>query len=242
MLAQLGVFAILLLQDRAPARPVAVLDIQGSYNIPTLYNAPDVVVYDNGLVIYQTADDFVRGKQFKFVVITPARMRELLPPSQMAALFAGDTVPRQDTAGVHPHAPFVVLDVWRDAVHERVVVHGDLSMGSTAFTDIVGRLSQFRSNQAKAWVPDSIEIELRRVDHECNPTKSVGWPAALPHPVQLADTTVVRFMVASTHLSRANDLLKKHGNWDCTPVLLDGKWWGFAYDFPYPAQRLWLRR
>ncbi len=242
MRVQLGVLAILLLQGRAPARPVAVLDIQGPYNLPTLYNAPDVVVYDNGLVIYQTADHLERGKQFKFVMITPAQVRELLPASQLGALFAGDTVPRQDTAGVHPHAPFYVLDVWRDTLHERVVVHGDLSMGSAAFTDIVRRLSQFRSNQGKPWVPDSIEIELRRVDHKCNPTEPVGWPAALPHPAQLPDTSLVRFMVASTHLNRAKDLLKKHGNWDCTPVLLDGRWWGFAYDFPYPAQTLWLRQ
>jgi len=241
MLVQLRVLAILLLQGPAPARPVAVLDIQGGYNRPSLYNAPDVVVYDNGLVIYQTTNR-AHDKQFKFVVITPAQVRELLPQKQIAALFAGDTLPRQDTVGVHPHAPFFVLHVWRDTLHERVVVHGDLSMGSLAFTDIVSRLSQFRSNRAKPWVPDSIEIELRRVDHECNPTEPVAWPAALPHPVQLADTTIVRFMVASSHLNHAKDLLKKHGNWDCTPVLLDRRWWGFAYDFPYPAQSLWLRQ
>jgi hypothetical protein len=242
MVEQLGVLAILLVQGQAPPRPAAVLDIQGPYNLPTLYNAPDVVVYDNGLVIYQTANDLAHGKQFKFVVVTPAQMHELLPPSQLRALFAGDTVPRQDTARVHPHAPLFVLDIWQDTRHERVVIHGDPSMGSTAFSDIVRRLSQFKSSQARAWVPDSIEIELRRIDHACNPTEPVPWPATLPHPVQLADTTVVRFLIASTHLNRAKDLLKKHGNWDCTPVVLNGRSWAFAYDFPYPAQESWLRQ
>ncbi len=242
MVLQLGVLAIVLLQGQAAVRPVAVLAVHGQLNASP-YNAPDVVVYNNGLVIYETGGGSLgRGKQFKSVVITPAQMRELLPTSQLAALFAGDTVPRQDTAGVHPHAPLFVLDVWRDTLHERVVVHGDLSMGSAAFTEIVGRLGHFRSNKGQSWVPDSIEIELRRVDHECNPTEPVAWPAALPHPAQLPDTTIVRFMVASAHLNRAKGLLKKHGNWDCTPVLLDGRWWGLAYYFPYPAQRLWLRQ
>src|SRR6185503_13317393 len=165
----------------SPARPIAVLDIQGAYSRPGPYNAPDVVVYDNGLVIYETANR-AHEREFKFVVLTPAQVRELVPPSQLAALFAGDTVPRQDTVGVHPHAPFFVLHVWQDTLHELVVVHGDVSMGSLAFTDVASRLREFRSRRAKAWLPDSIEITLRRVGHECHPTEPVAWPGALPHP------------------------------------------------------------
>jgi len=211
-------------------------------NVPTLYYAPDVVVYTNGLVIYQTANDLEPGgKRFKSVLIGAGEMRELLPPNQVAALFSGDSVLR-DTAYVHPHAPFFVLDLWRDTLHTRVTVHGDPSMGSGAFAELVKRLSQFSSARAKPWVPDSIEVDLRHVGHECNPTDPVPWPAALPHPAQLADTTTIRFLIASRHLGRVKKLLKRHGNWDCTPVLLDGRWWGFSYDFPYPAQALWLKQ
>jgi hypothetical protein len=232
--------AIVLPQLSDSVRPVAVLDIQGQINLPSLYWAPDVVVYSNGLVIYETPGKSLGEKQFRSVTITAAQMRELLPPDQVIALVEGDTVPRQDTALVHPHAPFYVLHLWHAGVHRRVVIHGELSMGSASFTQLVERLAGFTSDKARPWVPDSIEIGLRRVDHECNPTTAVPWPAALPRPAQLPDTTVIRFKVASSHLGRVKDLLKKHGTWDCTPVLLEGRWWGFSYDFPYPGQAAWL--
>ena len=233
--------ALILVRRQDVPKPVAVLDIQGQLS-PMPYYAPDVVVYSDGLVIYQTGGDFRTGKQFKSVTIPPQRLQELLPPSRVAALFAGDTLPRQDTSGVHGHAPFFVLDVWQDTLHRRVVIHGEPEMGSASFTDLVNRLSQFNSDRGKPWIPDSIEIDLRLVTHECNPTQAFAWPASLPHPAALPDTTFVRFRLASTLLGRVKDLLKKQVNGDCTPVLLEGKWWGVSYEFSYSGQELWRRQ
>jgi hypothetical protein len=239
MRALLGILLTLIGQQPPSPRPLAVLGVWGTFNLPTLYYAPAIVVYGNGLVIYQTATEPV--KQFRSVILSPDEIRTLIPPADVAALVNGDTVPRGDTSRVGSDVQVLVLDLWRDTIHQRVTLRGDTSIGSASFAHIVSRLSHFSSVGAKSWVPDSIEINLRPIARECNPTKPVAWPESLPHPGQLPDT-LVHFFVAAKYLSAVSDLLNKHGNWDCTPVLLGGRWWGLSYDFPYPAQSLWLRK
>jgi hypothetical protein len=223
-------------------RPLAVLYIYGQINGPSLYYAPDVAVYDNGFVIYQVANDFRNGRHFKSVTLTNAELNAVIPPNDVSALVSVDSATPWDTIQVHPHAPLYVLNVWRGNTHRQFTVHGEPAWGPTGFADLVGRLNTFSSGRGRAWLPDSVEIELRRIDHECNPTKPVPWPASLPHPEQVHDSVHVRFRLGSKHLNRVKQLLKEHGNWDCTPVLLQGRWWGLAYDFPYPSQQLWLAR
>ena len=221
--------------------PVVVLNVD-ALSLPTLIESPTLLLYSGGLFIRKIRDtvSFERPPHFVSKVLTSAQIESLVPDSDKSALFALDTL-----YDMNPQAfdqPYFSLQVWRSGQYHHVAVRGNLSQAPPAFVRLFDRLVHFQSPDMHPWLPDSIQIDLRIIDHDCGNPRLVTWPPHLPPPNHLQGRSLVRYFVPVSDLADLEDLLRVHSSSDCRPVVLDGRHWVLSYQYPFPSQDAWADR
>ena len=232
------------LQAPAPAVPLIRLHVYVPFDFVGSNNAPDFVLYSNGVAIYQIEDSIVATVDTEAVYPTFATSR--LDSATIANLRSLATSPgflalgpRYDLDPQGTEWDINILQVWTGPSMKRVWVRGPPARWPTPFASLFAAVSHFHQPDERPWHPDSIEIELTRVEQPCLETDPVQWPTELSIPNTLRDSSVVRYRVPYRQLPVVQSVWRASRNYSCTPIAIGHSDWLLWYRYPFPGESAW---
>ncbi len=228
----------------APSDPMIRLHIYVPFDFVGSNNAPDFVLYNNGVAIYQIEDSIVATVDTEATyptfatsrldAATIANLRSLATSAGFLALS-----PRYDLDPQGSEWDINILQVWSGPSMKRVWVRGPPTRWPPPFASLFAAVSHFHQQNERPWHPDSIEIELTRVEQPCLATDPVQWPTELSFPDTPTDSTVVRYRVPYAQLPVVQRVWRASGNYSCTPIAIGHSHWLLWYRYPFPGESAW---
>lgn len=236
-------------------RPIAALVTPEIYVVMRGALDPDLVVYDDGLVLRRTGSDTFPTKfaatrlsaselTHLSAALAEIYMRAPLDPSYDVSVRCPDPKAGGMSCSSSTDLQTLILYLELPGLSRRIRVYGvgfdSLSKGQTprGFLDMVDLLNALPTGSAEAWLPDSIEILARPYGGRTNST--VRWPADWPPPASASDSVESRMSLPMASLNAALALWRRAS--EQTPINYGGEAYLMLVRLPLPGEQLWMRR
>ena len=148
------------------------------------------------------------------------------------------------------------IEVWSDGAHHHDCKWGGMNdkIADThpswprtppGMLEIWRKLLSFRSERAKPWIPDHINVTLEKyAEWNCGEPAASPWPGAWPHPTPATSTTdpqlVGRLVLPGSALPALQELETGHTSKRCRrPMELDGALYAVFFETPFPSEDAW---
>jgi len=169
-------------------KPLVVLIITDPWLMVIGSDVPAFALYDNGQIIYKKIED----GHLKYYECKTDREKPKLILSKLNITDSIYSLPQQISASTFTDQPNNQLILNFDSV-KMINVYGNLrntkSRANTpkSFLSVFDAIANFKSNDVKEWLPDSVEVMLSGYSYA--PEKSLQWPKDWP---DLKDKTTVK--------------------------------------------------
>lgn len=160
-------------------KPIVVLTVTNPWLMVIGSDVPSFALYDNGRVIYKK----IIGRQVKYYEGKTDHEKQQLILNDLKITDSLKKLPKQITASTSTDQPYNMLILNLDSM-KTIGVYGNLkasnvrSNTSKAFVAAYNAIMDFTADNAKEWMPDSIEVMLSGYSYA--PEKSAIWPANWP--------------------------------------------------------------
>lgn len=224
-------------------RPLLVLLEMDPWRMVIGSDSPRFALYDDGEVIYRTADGY------KSVKLNATERAALILHLNVPGIITHAKYYKADHATDQPLTSLFVFGGEKQVV-ARVYGRLDPARGGSSEVrakvpaEILGaydKLTNFAHPWAKAWLPAQIEVMIW--PYEYAPEASIEWPKGWPGPDH--PTTVKRdedsyslFLPASEYPALVRFLGTQNQK---GAVRIDGKKWAAGTRFPFPGESSWMR-
>ena len=196
-----------------------------------------VVVYTSGRVLYRDRQGGQQPFDYLMVTLTPAEKRALIDGLPLEA--------RDDWGSGGTDCWSYFLDSWSSGPHRRDYACGWPDDKKTP--QIWDRLATFSSRHAKRWVPPLVTVTVDIYPTSGGAPGTVDWPRGWP----TSDTPIHRFgrdgwtftLDGSSlpELRRVNAQCASN-RWGTLPLVSEGRYLWFSFDYALPHEEAWKRK